>query len=81
MYRVKLNLPKKVLRISSTKLSFLNEISTAYQQLPFFKRSAQLTHLTKVCCSDLFTHRNDNKLTDRKVELGVCDSQNLFRDV
>ena len=36
VYRVKLNLPKEVLRISSTKLSFLNEISTAYQQLPFF---------------------------------------------
>ena len=49
-YRVKLNLPKKVLRISCTKLSYLKEISTAYQQLPFFKRSAQLTHLTKVCC-------------------------------
>ena len=39
-YRVKLNLPKKVLRISSTKLSFLKE-----------------THLTKLCCSDLFTHQ------------------------
>ena len=57
VYRVKLNLPKKVLRIFSSKLSYLKEISTAYQQLPFFKRSAQLTHLTKVCCSDLFTHQ------------------------
>ena len=62
----------------SSKLSYLKEISTAYQQLPFFKRSAQLTHLIKVCCSDLFTHRNDNKLTDRKVELDVCDYQNLL---
>ena len=56
-YRFKLNLLKKVLRMSSTKLSFLNGISTAYQQLPFFKRSGQLTHLTKVCCSDLFTRQ------------------------
>ena len=56
-YRVKLNIPRKVLRISSTMLSFRNEISTAYQQLPFFKRSAQLTHLTKVCCSYLFTRQ------------------------
>ena len=39
LYRVKLNLPKKVLRNSSSKLSYLKEISTAYQQLPFFKRS------------------------------------------
>ena len=30
MHRVKLNLPKKVLRISSSKLSYLKEISTAY---------------------------------------------------
>ena len=29
-YRVKLNLPRKDLRISSSKLSYLNEISTAY---------------------------------------------------
>ena len=57
MYRFKLNLPRKVLRISASKLSYLNEISTAYLQLPLFKRSAQLTHLTKVCCSDLFTHQ------------------------
>ena len=56
-YRVKLNLPKKVLRISTSKLSYLKEISTAYQQLAFFKISAQLTHLTKVCFSDLFTHQ------------------------
>ena len=33
VYRVKVNLPKKVLRILSSKLSYLNEISTAYQQL------------------------------------------------
>ena len=36
LYRVKLNLAKKVLRISSSKLSHLKEISTAYQQLLFF---------------------------------------------
>ena len=53
LYRVKLNVPKKVLRISFTILSFLNEIATAYQQLPFFKRSEQLPHLTKYTISQL----------------------------
>ena len=50
VYRVAQNNGKSVLRISSTILSFLVEILAAYQQLPFFKRSAQPTHLTKVCC-------------------------------
>ena len=55
LYRVAQNHGMQVLSISSTVLSFLNKITTAYQQLPFFKGSAQLHHLTKVSCSDLFT--------------------------
>ena len=35
---------------------FLKEIATAYQHFLCLKRSAQLTHLTKVSCSDLFYH-------------------------
>ena len=56
MYRVAQNHGKQVLRISHTILSFLDEIASASQQLPFFTRSAQLPLLSKVSCSDLFAH-------------------------
>ena len=55
-YRVAQNHGKQVLRISHTILSFLDEIASASQQLPFFTRSAQLPLLSKVSCSDLFAH-------------------------
>ena len=42
MYRVAQNHGEQVLRISHTILSFLEEIASASQQLPFFTRSAQL---------------------------------------
>ena len=56
IYRVAQNHGKQVLRISHSILSFLDEIASAYQQLPFFTRSAQLPLLSKVSCSDLFAH-------------------------
>ena len=56
IYRVAQNHGKQVLRISHTILSFLDEIASASQQLPFFTRSAQLPLLSKVSCSDLFAH-------------------------
>ena len=36
---------------------FLKEIATAYQHFLCLERSAQLTHLTKVSCSDVFYQR------------------------
>ena len=56
VYRVAQNHDKQVLRISHTILSFLDEIASTSQQLPFFTRSAQLPLLSKVSCSDLFAH-------------------------
>ena len=55
-YRVAQNQGKQVLRITNTILSFLDEIASASQQLPFFTKFAQLPLLSKVSCSDLFAH-------------------------
>ena len=57
---------------------FLKEIATAYQHFLCLKRSAQLTHLTKVSCSDLFTMIATNKIYLGGVEHFAWLSHNLL---
>ena len=44
---------------------FLKETATAYPHFLYLRRSAQLNHLTKVSCSDLFYHYSYNQNMSR----------------
>ena len=62
---------------STNSSFFVEEITSAAQQPQFFTISAQLTHLTKVCCSDLFTMIATNKIYLGGVEHFAWLSHNL----